>query len=359
MEEETPKKSNKTKLLVVSVIITGILTYAIVAYLNGRRYETTDNAQLDGDLLPVRAGITGYISSIRFKDNEEIKRGDTLIVFNTGELMAEVNRISAELENARLNVTVYKGMAQASLQNADAAVFGSQSDAQSIQSARATYDKSVTDLNRAKQLLAIKAITQTSYEQLQTQADVAKAAYLKAQALQQSSSSSSLGLKTRALTEGKQVAIAQNTILQKQAELDAAAERLHHAFIIAPFDGVITRRNVQTGQFVTAGQALCAIIDHKNLWITANFKETQMDKIKPGQKVDIAVDAYENIKLTGSIDSYGGATGARFALIPPDNATGNFIKITQRLPVRIRLDNHSVNNQLYPGMSVFVKVKVD
>lgn len=359
MEEETPKKSNKTKLLIASLIIIGILTYTIVAYVNGRRYETTDNAQLDGDLLPVRAGVSGYISSIRFKDNEEIKKGDTLIVFNTAELMADVNRIRAELENARLNVIVSKGMVQASRQNANAAIFESQSDEQGIQSAKATYDKSVTDLNRAKQLLTIKAITQTSYEQLQTQTDIARAAWLKAQALQQSSSSSSLGLKTRALTEGKQVAMVQNTILQKQAELDAAEERLHHAFIIAPFDGIITRRNVQTGQFITAGQALCAIINHKNLWVTANFKETQLNKIKPGQKVDIAVDAYENIKLTGAIDSYGGATGARFALVPPDNATGNFIKIAQRFPVRIRLDNHSGNNQLYPGMSVFVKVKVD
>jgi membrane fusion protein (multidrug efflux system) len=359
MEEETPKKNNKSKLLIVAVVIIGILAYTIVAYINGRSYEKTDNAQLDGDLLPVRAGITGYISSIRFKDNGEVKKGDTLIVFNTAELMADVNRISAELENTKLNVMVSKGMAQASLQNANAAVFESQSDEQGIQSAKATYDKSVTDLNRAKQLLAIKAITQTAYEQLQTQTDVAKAIYFKAQAMQQSSSSNSSGLKTKALTEGKQVDLAQNTILQKQAELAAAEERLRHAFIIAPFAGIITRRNVQTGQFITAGQALCAIIDHEHLWVTANFKETQMNKIKPGQKVDIAVDAYEDIKLTGTIDSYGGASGARFALVPPDNATGNFIKIAQRFPVRIKLDKREDNHHLFPGMSAFVKVKVN
>lgn len=358
MEEKAPK-NNKMKLLIGAAVVAAALVYGVSNYLAGRVYETTDNAQLDGDLLPVRAGISGYVSSIRFKDNEEIKRGDTLIVFNTAELKAEVERGSAELENAKLNVAVSKGTAQASLQNADAAVFGSESDEQVIQSARATHDKAVTDLNRAKQLLAIKAITQTAYEQLQTQLDIAKSTYLKAKSLKLSSASNSLGLKTRALTESKQVAVSQNIILQKQAELDAARERLKYAFIIAPFDGVVTRRNVQIGQYITAGQALCAVINHHDLWITANFKETQMNKIKPGQKVDISVDAFENIKLTGTIDSYGGATGARFALVPPDNATGNFIKIAQRFPVRIKLDNHSGTDQLYPGLSAFVKVKVN
>jgi membrane fusion protein (multidrug efflux system) len=358
MEEQRPKK-NKAKLVIGIVIVTCIMAYGFNAYLRSSAYESTDNAQLDGDLLPVRAGITGYISSIRFRDNQEVRKGDTLITFNTAELSADVNRISAELQNARLNVTVTRGMAQASLQNANAAVFESQSNEQAIQSASAIYDRSVGDLNRAKELLAIKAITQSSYEQLQTQSEVAKAAYLKAKALQQSSLSNSSGSKTRAVTDGKQVMVAQNTIIEKQAELDAANERLRHAFIIAPFTGIATKRTIQTGQFISAGQALCAIINHKNLWVTANFKETQLNKIRPGQKVNVVVDAYEDIKLTGTIESYGGATGARFALVPPDNATGNFIKIAQRFPVRIKLGTLPGNKELYPGLSAFVKVKVD
>lgn len=358
MEEKTPK-NNKMKLLIGAVTVIAILAYAGNAYLNGRSYETTDNAQLDGDLLPVRAGISGYVSSIRFKDNQEIRRGDTLIVFDTAERKAEVARISAELENAKLNVAVSKGMAEVSLQNANAAVFESESGQQVIQSARSTYDQALSDLNRAKQLLAIKAMTQTDYEQLQTRLDVTKATYLKAKALQRSSTSNSSGLKTRALTEGKQIDLAGNVILQKQAELEAAKAQLKHAFIIAPFDGIVTRRIVQTGQYVTAGQALCAVINHHELWVTANFKETQMNKIKPGQRVDIAVDAFEDLRLRGTIDSYGGATGARFALVPPDNSTGNFIKIAQRFPVRIKLDNRSGKDQLYPGLSAFVKVKLN
>lgn len=358
MEENEQKKNNK-KLVIGGLAAIVLIVFAINSYISGRAYETTDNAQLDSDLLPVKAGVTGYIADIRFKDNQEVKAGDTLIAFNTTELNAEVSQIRAELENAKLNVGVSGNIADASIQSANAAVFESASNEQGIQSAKATYDKSVQDFNRAKQLLDIKAITQNGYEQAQTQMDVAKAAYLKAKAMQLSSSSVSSGLKTRAVAERKQVSVARNVILRKQAELTAALERLRHACIIAPFDGIVTKRNVQTGQFVTAGQSLCALINHKNLWVTANFKETQMGKIKTGQKVQIIVDAYEEKVLNGTIDSYGGATGSRFALLPPDNATGNFIKITQRFPVKIKLDPQTEDNQLYPGLSVLVKVKVN
>lgn len=358
MEENTPKKNNK-KLVIGALIASAIVIFAISSYVNGLAYETTDNAQLDGDLLPVKAGVTGYLAEIRFKDNQEVKKGDTLMVFNTTELNAEVNQIRAELENAKLNVGVSGDIAEASIQNANAAAFESTSNEQGIQSAKATYDKSVQDFNRARQLLGIKAITQNSYELAQTQVDVSKAAYLKAKAMQLSSSSSSSGLKTRAIAERKQVSVARNVIIRKEAELTAALERLRHAFIIAPFNGIVTKRNVQTGQFITAGQSLCALINHKDLWVTANFKETQMGKIKTGQKVEISIDAYEDQKLTGTIESYGGATGSRFALIPPDNSTGNFIKIAQRFPVKIKLDPQAGQSQLYPGLSALVKVKVN
>ncbi|RFM32644.1 HlyD family secretion protein [Chitinophaga silvisoli] len=353
------EKKTKTKLLIGAPLVLLALGYGINAYISSRAYESTDNAQLDGDLLPVRAGITGYIAAIRFSDNQEVKKGDTLLVFETAELKADTSRIAAELENARLNVAVSKGMAVASLQNAHAAMFESQSNTQNIASTKATYDKALTDFNRAKQLLAIKAITQTDYEHISTQVDISKAAYLKAKALEQSAASNSTSLKTRALTEEKQVSVAQNIILQKQAALDAARERLRHAYVIAPFDGIVTKRNVQTGQFINAGQALCAVINHREFWVTANFKETQLNRIRPGQKVSVSVDAYEGVQLTGIIDSYGGATGARFALVPPDNATGNFIKIAQRFPVRIKLDPQPIKEPLYPGLSVFVKVKVN
>lgn len=361
MEEEISqkKKNNKPKLLLGAAVLIGLACYGISIYFNGRHYESTDNAQLDSDVLPIRAGISGYLSDVRFKDNQEVRKGDTLLVFSTTELNAEVARISAELASAELNVAISEGTAQASRQNAQAARYDTESDAQAIQATKATYERSVSDLERAGKLLEIRAITQTAYEQLQTQADVNKAAYLKAQALRRSSTGNVTQLNTHALTQGKQIGVARNLILEKQAELDAAKERLTHAFVVAPFDGIATKRNVQSGQYITAGQSLCALINHKELWVTANFKETQLDKLKPGQPVSISVDAFEGTKLTGSIESLSGATGARFALLPPDNATGNFIKISQRFPVRIRLDKHSSEDKLYPGLSAYVKVKVN
>lgn len=361
MEEEISpeKKNNKPKLFIGAAVLLGLACYGISIYLNSRHYESTDNAQLDSDVLPIRAGISGYLSDVRFKDNQEIRKGDTLLVFSTAELKAEVARISAELSNADLNVAISEGTAQASRQNAAAAQYDTESDAQAIQAAKATYERSLSELNRGGKLLEIKAITQTAYEQLQTMADVNKAAYLKAQALRRSSTGNVTQLNTRALTQGKQIGVARNLILEKRAELDAAKERLGHAFVIAPFDGIVTKRNVQAGQYITAGQSLCALINHKDLWVTANFKETQLNKIKPGQQVTISVDAFEGTKLTGTIESLSGATGARFALLPPDNATGNFIKIAQRFPVRIRLDKYAGGEKLYPGLSAFVKVKVD
>lgn len=358
--EENKGQKNKKKLVIAGVVIIGLVIFGVSSYISSSGFESTDNAQLDGDLLPVKAGITSYIDEIRFKDNQEVKRGDTLIIFNTVELKAAVSEIKAELENARANVTVSGYLAEASVQNARAGALSLGSGEQSIRAAKATYDRALQDLQRAKELLSIKAITQDRYEQAQTQMEVAKADHLKAKETQQSSLSSSAGLGKKAEAEQKQIAVAQTVIHQKEAELEAAIERLHHAFIIAPFDGIVTKRSVQVGQFITSGQSLCAIINHKNLWVTANFKETQLSKIKPGQQVEVTIDAYHGLKLQGTIDSYGGATGSRFALIPPDNATGNFIKIAQRFPLRIRLKGQGIAEQhLYPGLSVFVKVKVD
>lgn len=358
MEENTPKKNNK-KLVIIAVVVTGIILFVASFYFNGRAFESTDNAQLDGDLLPVRSGLSGYIQEIRFKDNQEVKKGDTLICLNSVELGADVKRILAELASAKANVKVKGSLADAGYENARAATLATGSDEQSIQSSKASLERAQQELKRGQQLLEIKGITQDRYEQLQTQQNLAKAAYLKAMAQKQSSSSSSTGLMKQASADRQQVSSAEAAILQKEAELEAARERLRHAFVIAPFDGIVTKRTVQRGQYIISGQALCALVDHKNLWVTANFKETQLSKIAPGQSVEIEIDAYKNIKLSGKIESYGGATGSRFALIPPDNATGNFIKIAQRFPVKIRIDKQSDRTLLYPGLSVLVKVKVN
>ena len=154
--------------------------------------------------------------------------------------------------------------------------------------------------------------------------------------------------------------MAKAEIKQREAELILAKKQLSYATVIAPCNGIVSKRAIQQGQYVSSGQSLCVVIDNEHCWVSANFKETQLEKIKIGSEVEIELDAYPDLKLTGKVESYSGATGAKFSLLPADNATGNFIKITQRFPIRISIDNFPKDKatELFPGLSVFVKVKV-
>jgi membrane fusion protein (multidrug efflux system) len=149
-------------------------------------------------------------------------------------------------------------------------------------------------------------------------------------------------------------------IKQREAELQLAQTQLNNSVILSPSDGIVTKRAVEVGQFITVAQPLCSTVDNKHLWVTANFKETQIEYLRPGQPVDIKLDAYPDVKLHGVVQSYIGATGAKFSLLPPDNSTGNFVKIIQRIPIRINITEYPKDNAgfLFPGLSAFVKVKV-
>ncbi|SFE16360.1 membrane fusion protein, multidrug efflux system [Chitinophaga sp. CF118] len=359
---EQKKKNPKTLLIVllVAVIIAGA---GIYYWIKSAAYETTDNAQLDGNIEPVRSSVTAYITSIRFQDNQEIKKGDTLIVFNTTALEAKVKQATAALENAKASLSISDIKALASLENAHASMLTAESNQQNILAAKANLDKAELDLARVSNLLKIKAATQEQYETVLNRLQTSKADYAQAISRQQSSVSTSQGLTTNAKAEKGQITAAQSIVKQKEAELVLAEEDLSHAYIIAPLDGIVTKRSVQEGQYISAGQTLCALIDNKHLWVSANIKETQLSKIKPGQSVDIKIDAYPDLKLTGKVASYAGATGSKFSLLPPDNATGNFIKITQRFPIRVSIDpffgSENKPTVLFPGLSAFLKIKID
>lgn len=357
--EENKTKNNSSKKWIITACAAVIVIIAVTFYISSQAYETTENAQVDGDIFPLRSGLSGYVQKVKFIDNQDVKKGDTLLILNNIELKADVKRIAAELEGARTNVKVSGSLADAQAENAKAASLATSSDEQSIQSSKANLDRAEQELKRGQLQLDIKGITQDYYEQLQTQLSIAKAIYLKALAQKQSTSSTSNGLMKQAVAERQQVTAAEAIIIQKEAELEAALERLKHAYIIAPSDGIVTKRALQEGQYILTGQALFAIVNYKKVWVTANFKETQLSKLKPGQQVEIKVDAFKELTLHGTIESYGGATGSRFALVPPDNATGNFIKIAQRFPIRIQLQEGANTSILYPGLSATVKVKIN
>lgn len=362
METEIQKKKPTRRYILIGLLLLIAAIFGVNYWLSNRHLITTDNAQIDGDILSLRSGITGYVKSINVKDNQRIKKGDTLIIFKTEELLTSVKQAEATLQNAKATVKVSDMRALASTENANASVLASSSNEELITAAEANLNKAQLDFKRINKLLAIKAATQEQYESVYTKLEIAKAEYSKAIRIKQSSLSSSAGLKTQAKAEKSQITVAMALIQQREAELNQAKEHLSRAFVIAPFDGIFTKRSIQQGQFISAGQALGALIDNKKIWVIANFKETQLEKINIGQDVIIDIDAYPGVKLTGKVDSWGGATGAKFTIIPPDNATGNFIKIVQRFPVRISIGESKIENKvtakLFPGLSVVAKVKI-
>jgi membrane fusion protein (multidrug efflux system) len=357
--EQAENKKKPTKLIVIGILAAIVVGTGLVYFVGGNAYETSDNAQLDGDIVPIRSGVTAYVTTIRFHDNQEVRKGDTLILFDSDELKAKLAQAEAALDNARANVLAVSNKASASEDNATASVETDASNQQSIVEAKIKLEKAQKDYDRTIALQQIKAATQEQVDNAQANLNLQKSDYTKTLNQQQSSASSSLGLKAQAKAEQNQIDLAKAQIKQREAECALARKQLSYATVIAPCNGVITKRAIQTGQYVSAGQSLCVVINNEQYWISANFKETQLKNIKIGHEVEIELDAYPDLKLTGKVESYSGATGARFSLLPPDNATGNFIKITQRFPLRISITNFPKDKaaEIFPGLSAFVKVR--
>jgi membrane fusion protein (multidrug efflux system) len=271
-----------------------------------------------------------------------------------------VLQAEAALDNATANLQMVQNKAVASGENATASQLSAESNEQGVLFAKTKLDKAQKDLDRVNDLYKIKGATQEQVDNAQANLQMAKSEYNKSIDQQQSSISTSHGVRAQAKADQNQIDLAKAQIKQREAELALAQKQLSYAYVVAPCSGIVTKRSFNQGQYLTIGQSLCVIVNTENYWVTANFKETQLKKIKLGDEVEIELDSYPGLKLTGKVESFGGATGAKFSLLPPDNATGNFIKITQRFPARISIDNFpkEKSNEIFPGLSVFAKVKV-
>jgi membrane fusion protein (multidrug efflux system) len=357
MEQEV-KKKKPGKLIIVAAVLIIILGIGIFYWIRSKSCETTDNAQLDCNIVPIRSVVTAYLKSINFTDNEHVKKGQVLFVFDTTEIKAKIEEAEAASRIAKAKLAAAKNKAFASTENVTAGDLTTKVYEQNIISAKANLNKAQSAFDRTNALLKIKAATQEQYETAEANLSVAKADYAKAVSTQQSSSSTSMGLKSLVKSDESQINQAEAQVTQYEAELLLAKRQLEYANVCAPCNGIVSKRAVQKGQYISIGQSLCALVDNENLWVTANVKETQLRSIKTGQEVKIKVDAYPDLELTGKIESFSGATGSKYSLLPPDNATGNFIKITQRIPVKISIDKLPKDkvHLLFPGMSVFVKV---
>ena len=338
MENTAPKKKNKVLPIILVLVVCTVGIYAFNKISYARHHEDTDDAQLDNDINPVLARVAGYVDQIRFEDNQMVNKGDTLVLLDDRDLEIKVEQAAAALENAKASVSVAEA-------NVSSAIANFETAKSTVESSRIRVWKSSQDFTRFQNLLNDKAVTQQQYDAAKAEKETADA--------QQAASAMVDAAK-------KQITVANANVSQKQADLDYAKLQLSYATIIAPATGIASKKNIQQGQFVNAGSSLFAIVADNNVYVLANFKETQLEKMQKGNPVEVIVDAFPDTKLEGTVYNFSAATGAKFSLLPPDNATGNYVKVIQRIPVKIALKGlETLKDKLRPGMSVKVSVKID
>lgn len=305
--------------------------------------EFTDNAQVQRQIVPVNSRVQGYIKEIRFKEYETVKKGDTLVIIDDADMRLRVAQANADYQNAMAGRTV----ADRSVGVASANVAVSEA---SIAEAKVLMENAAVDLERYRKLLEKDAVTRQQYDGAETDYKAKKARY--EMLARQRSATTSVVAETRQR-------IAQNDagIELAKALLETAELNLSYTVITAPCDGYASRKEIQIGQLVQPGQTLLDVVDASDVWITANYKETQLEHIHPGSEVEIKVDAIPSKTFTGKVVSLSSATGAALSLLPQDNSAGNFVKVRQRIPVRIELTDNADLNLLRAGMNVECEVK--
>src|SRR5467141_631036 len=316
------KGSRRTVYLIMGVILLGLLIFGARKWWFARSHVSTDNAQVDGHIVPILPKVGGFVAEVRVEENHSVKAGDTLVVLDDRDLRARLAQTEADL--AALLATV---SSRGRVGQAEAAV--AQAQAQAV--------KAIADLQRIEPLARQNVVSQQ-------QLDAARAAAAAAEAQLAAAQAMLVGADAR--------------VAAARAARDQAALQLSYTRITAPANGVVSKKAVELGQLVQPGQPLMTVVPLEDVWVTANLKETETADVTPGDSADITVDAYQGVHFRGHVESLSPATGAKFSLLPPDNATGNFTKVVQRIPVRIHLDSPvDPAHLLRPGMSVVATIK--
>ncbi len=397
---KTALPNNKVRRLILPAAIV-LVAVALGFYLYSRNRVSTDDAQVDGHIVPMAAKISGTVADVLIHDNEAVKAGQVLVRIDPRDYQARVDQAKAQLEASQANrqaasvgVPLTNGVTLSGTNDARAQLAGAQANydrakvayeqastadlafAQAqVDKAKADYDKAQADLDRMKPLAAKAEISQQELDSYTAASRVAASELQSAQEkltaaresigiardqqnAAQAQVQSAEALVRQAQANRSQVsmrtadaAAAAASVAQARANLEAAELDLSYATITAPTDGVVTRKSVEVGEIIQPGQELFVLVPLNDVWVTANFKETQLAKVRPGQKAEVHVDMYGKT-FPGYVDSIAGATGSRLSLLPPENATGNFVKVVQRIPVKILLDDTPDKAVLRPGMNV-------
>ena len=311
-------------------------------------YEETNDAQVQEYINPITSRVGGFIKEIRFEENQDIKKGDTLLIIDNREYELQQQQAEAELANARAQLQVLKSHVQSSATSA-------QVNESQILAAEAKLQHEEQEYARYKKLYDVESATRQQLENVQTALEVARANYQTALTIFEAD-------KLKVEDNREQTTVAEAEIKRREAMLNRNKLDVGYTVVTAPYNCKMGRRTIQPGQMVQAGQTLAYIVDQEaGKWVIANFKETQLRHMHVGEMAEIETDAFPGRKFSGRIESLSPATGSSFSLLPPDNATGNFVKIVQRVPVRIRLVNQSSDIAvLRAGMNAEVLIrKVD
>jgi membrane fusion protein (multidrug efflux system) len=342
--EKEKRASSQRRFILIGLAVVMVVG-GIAFYLVHRGKESTDDAFLDAHIIQISPEIAERVNHVAVTDNQFVKKGDLLVELDSQNEVVLLETAKANLASSEAKLV----QAQAQLEAATSDLAQSRAD---VKEAQATADNAAKDLARNKELKQSGAIAQREFDTSQTQALSSKAAY-------DSKRQSALSAEAQVRVAGAQVKAAEASAVQAQAILDSAELRLSYTKIFAPADGRVTRKNVEPGSYVQTGAALLAIVPPET-WVIANFKETQLDEMRPGQPVDIRIDAYPSLDLHGRVESIQSGTGSRFSLLPSENATGNFVKVVQRVPVKIVFtDLPKDAPEFSPGMSVVPTVHVD
>ncbi|MBL7834222.1 MAG: HlyD family secretion protein [Cyclobacteriaceae bacterium] len=345
MENTNPPRKKSRVLFIIIGIVAVAAFFGIRSLLHNLKYETTDNAQIESRSVPVISRVAGYIDSLGVDDYGQVSADQTIIKIDDAEYALAATQAKADWMNARAD----EANAQAGYQNALA----------NKKLASANADVQLTRLNKAKAdfardeaLLKEGAITTKQLEDSRSNYDAASKQY--------TANRDQINLaSTQVAIAEAQIQKVKALIETRKAAYDQAQLKLSYCRITAPISGRIGKRTIEKGQFVQAGAPLFSIVNSESFWVVANFKETQLEKMREGQEVDINIDGYPDVELKGKISAFSQATGSKFALLPADNSTGNFVKVTQRIPVKIDIVNAAeYKNILRAGLSVEVEVNV-
>jgi membrane fusion protein (multidrug efflux system) len=343
MEEQKKKKQANVRKVVIGTLLLVALYFGGKKVIFSITHETTDNAQIETSIVPVLTRISGYVKTIAIKDYDSVGQNQLVAEIDDAELQVQLLEQQSDLLQSTADVS----NAQAQLENG---ILSLKNNKGVIDLRAIKQKKANNDLKRDENLFKEQAITRKQVEETEFQLAAANQELTNAQ--------------TELATANNRIAVlrqnvnrAMALIEMKKTKIKETELKLSYTKIITPSAGKIGKKNINIGQFVQAGTPLFSIVNDSSYWIVANFKESQLESLQEGKSVKIRLDAFPDLAIEGTILSLSDATGAKFSLLPPDNSSGNFIKVTQRIPVKIAINNQAAfKNKLRAGMSVFITV---